>query len=245
MAAPSHASNFAKPEIRVEGELKVRGRARYAADVQMPGMLWAAYLKSPVPHARIVSIDTSMAKAVQGVHAVLTHEDIGARRHGKVLYDCPVLAYDRVRYVGDRVAAVAAETIEAAEEAVNRVVVEYEDLPAVFDAEEALRPDAPILHPDAADYFYAQGQRPPVPHPNLQGYRMVEKGDQAALAKAFAEAHLVVEGVYTTGRQHQGYIEPHACMVWIEDDGTVQVVSTNKAAFSLQQQLSRVTGVPA
>src|SRR5438034_3489193 len=109
MAAPSHASSFASPEIRVEGELKVRGRARYTADVQMPGVLWAAYLKSPVPHARIVSIDTSAAKAVAGVHAVLTHEDIGVRRHGKVLYDCPVLAYDRVRYIGDRIAAVAAD----------------------------------------------------------------------------------------------------------------------------------------
>src|SRR4029434_10255011 len=95
--------DFSVPEYRVEGPLKVTGRARYSADVSLPGMLWARFLMSPVPHARIVSIDASAARAVPGVHAVLTGQDVGPRRFGKVLYDWPVLAYERVRFVGERV----------------------------------------------------------------------------------------------------------------------------------------------
>src|SRR5947208_288248 len=94
-------SSFREPEYRVEGELKVSGRAHYTADHHPPGTLLAAYLKSPVAHARIVSIDATAARAVPGVHAVLTGLDLGPQRYGKVLYDCPVLAYDRVRFVGD------------------------------------------------------------------------------------------------------------------------------------------------
>ncbi len=244
MTAPQRnlTETFRAPEYRVEGAFKVTGRARYAADYQPPGTLIARYLKSPVPHARIVSIDASAARAVPGVHAVLTGLDLGPRRYGKVLYDCPVLAYDRVRYVGERVAAVAAETAEAADEALDLIVVTYEELPVVLDPRAALSSDAPVLHPDAADYHYDLGERPAVPHPNLQGHRVVEKGDSAARERAFAEAFRVVESVYTTARQHQGYIEPHACLVWIEPN-TVHIISTNKSAFSLQHQLSVVTGV--
>src|SRR5919202_3086190 len=121
---------FEEPEYRVEGPLKVTGHARYTSDVRLPGMLYARFLLSPHPHARIVSIDTSAAKAVPGVHAVLTGADIGPRRFGRYLYDWPVLAYERVLFVGERVAAVAAESREAAEEAVARIQVEYEELPA-------------------------------------------------------------------------------------------------------------------
>src|SRR6266540_2180331 len=142
---------LAQPEYRVEGPLKVTGRARYSADVLKQDMLTAKFLLSPHAHARIVSIDTAAAKAVPGVHAVLTGQDIGPKLFGRVLYDWPVLAYERVLYPGERVAAVAAETREAAEEAVARIEVEYEELPGIFDGEEALRDGAPILHPDGDD----------------------------------------------------------------------------------------------
>src|SRR5947208_2221615 len=114
---PDAAAVFGRDEYRVEGPLKVTGRARYSADLQLPGTLWARFLSSPVPHARILSIDTSAAKALTGVHAVLTGQDVGLRRFGRILYDWPVLAYDRVLFVGQRVAAVAAETRDLAEEA--------------------------------------------------------------------------------------------------------------------------------
>ncbi len=111
---PEISKVFDEPEYRVEGPLKVTGRARYAADVTAPGVLWAKFLNSPRPHARIVSIDTTAAKAVPGVHAVLTGEEIGRKRFGRMLFDWPVLAFDRVLFAGQRVAAVAAETKEAA-----------------------------------------------------------------------------------------------------------------------------------
>src|SRR5947208_9830184 len=140
-------SLFAEPEYRVEGPLKVTGAARYTADVAMPGMLWLAYTRSPRPHARILSIDTTVAKQVPGVQAVLTGADIGHVGLGRRLLDWPALAIDRVRLVGDRVAAVAAETRQAAEAAARLVEVEYADLPLVT-LDNALADDAPPLHPD-------------------------------------------------------------------------------------------------
>lgn len=245
MAATSRVApaSLAEPEYRVEGPLKVSGTARYTSDISLPGTLRARFLISPHPHALIRSIDTSDARNVAGVHAVLTGQDIGPRRVGKVLYDWPVLAWERVRFAGERVAAVAAESVEAAEEALRLIRVEYEELPSVFDPEDALREGAPILHPDAADYYYAYGERPPVPHPNAQGYRLHQKGADD-IEPLFANAYRVFENVYHQSRQHQGYIEPHGCVVWIDDQGLVRIWSTNKSPFSLRQAMSLITGVP-
>src|SRR5919206_4787429 len=146
-------------------------------------MLFAEFLSSPHPHARIVRIDTRKARQVPGVHAVLTGADIGDRRFGRNVFDWPVLAYERVLFVGERVAAVAAETREAAEEAVSLIEVEYEELPAVVDVEAALAPDAPVLHPRLQEYHALS--RPEAPLPNLQGYALVTKGD---IERGFAEA---------------------------------------------------------
>lgn len=231
-----------EPEYRVEGPLKVMGRARYTADVQLPGMLWAKFLMSPVAHARIVSMNTSAALAVPGVQAVITGRDVGNRRFGRGLFDWPVLAYDRVLFIGERVAAVAAETRQAAEEAVQKIQVEYDELPPVWGFDAALAEDAPILHPDVASY-QTVFPRTTLPHPNLQGYGLVTKGEED-LEKVFAQAYRVVEDTYLSPRQHQGYIEPHACVVSVEPDGTVRVYSTNKSPFGLRSQLSLVTGVP-
>src|SRR5206468_2597119 len=196
------------------------------------------------PRARIVSIDTSAARNHPGVYAVLTGRDIGLRRFGRFLYDWPVLAVDEVNFVGERVAAIAAETWEAAEEAAQLVDVAYEELPPVLDPEAALRADAPLIHPDSSGYYYLTGQRPPRPHPNLQGYKLVQKGE-ADIEQAFAQAHRVFEDEYVGPKQHQGYIEPHVCVVWIDEGGVLRVFTTNKAPFSLRHQLSIVTGEPA
>ena len=231
------------PEIRVDGTLKTTGRARYTRDLHLEGALWAKFLMSPYAHARIVSIDTSAAKAVRGVHAVLTADDIGRRRWGRAVADWPVLAYGRVRYVGERVAAVAADTPEAAEEAVRLIEVEYEELPAVFDAEAALEPDAPILHPDAEQYYPA-GKMPELPHRNAVSHATATKGDED-IDRLFAQAHLVVEDVYRGPRQHQGYVEPHGCVVWIDEQDRVQVVSTCKTPFSLRDNIAKVVDLPS
>lgn len=227
---------LAGDEYRIDGLDKVTGMARYAADVRLPGMLWAAHARSTIAHGRIVSIDTSAALAVPGVRRVLTGADIRPSRIGRRLQDWPVLAWDRVRFIGDRVAVVAAETPEAAEAAASLIEVEYAELPAVFDPLDALAPGAPILHEHADDYTYLGGVRQPRAHPNIQGSHLVTIGDldiEGALGRA---AH-VFEHEFTTPRQHQGHLEPHACVVWI-DGGTVRVVSTNKAPFALRAQLA-------
>jgi CO/xanthine dehydrogenase Mo-binding subunit len=234
---------FGEPEVRVEGRLKTTGAARYAADTSMPGMLWAAFLTSPVPHARIHSIDVRAAAEVDGVHAVLTGRDIGEVRFGRRLLDRPVLAVDRVRFAGERVAAVAAATPRAAEQALERIEVDYDELPAVLDPEAALAPDATILHERAAEYAFLGGTRRPVPHPNLQGHRVVAKGDPD-IERALERADRVFEHELSTPRQHQGYIEPHAALVWIDERGVVHVVSGNKSPFSLRNQMAAALGVP-
>jgi carbon-monoxide dehydrogenase large subunit len=231
------------PEIRVDATLKTTGRARYTGDVYPSGALWAKFLMSPHPHARIVSIDVTAARALPGVKAVLTANDIGRRRYGRLVSDWPVLADERVRYVGERIVAVAAERPEDAEEAIKRIQIVYEELPAVFDPEEAVKPDAPILHPNAEPY-YPQGRFPQMVHPNAPSFASSKKGEED-IERVFANAHLVLEDAYYGPRQHQGYIEPHGCIVWFDEQGVLQVLSTNKSPFSLRDLLADVTELPS
>ena len=141
------------PIGRSDGPDKVTGLGQYSLDVTLPGMLWCKILRSPYPHARVKSIDTSAALALPGVHAVLTPEDVEGLRFGKRIMDEHVLAYDAARYIGDAVAAVAAEDEDIAERALELLDVEYEELPAVVTMDEALADGAPILHPEFNSYF--------------------------------------------------------------------------------------------
>ena len=236
---------LAEPEYRVEGQLKVTGRARYAADVRQAGMLHAVYVRSPYPHALIRSVDTTRARAVPGVRGVLTGADLPPyARFGRRIQDWPVLARDRVRFIGDRVAAVAADTRQAAEEAAQLVEVDYEELPPVLTANDALADGATVLHPAVDEYVYLGGTRPAVAHTNIQGQVVVQVGTDGERAAAFDAAYRVFEHTFRTPRHHQGHIEPHACAVWIEPGGTVRVISTNKTPFALRAQMSRTIGVP-
>ena len=228
-------SVIGQPVVRGEGVEKVSGEAVYTADVILPGMLWGKVLRSPLPHARIVSIDTSRAAQLPGVHAVITGQDIPDRRVGRLLRDCPVLAKDRVLFVGEKVAAVAAEDPDVAEEALLLIDVEYEDLTPVFDPEEAMGEDAPTLHPELASY-------PGLPQPmssvnNVFAENVWRKGD---IEQGFAESDLIFEHTFTTQLHHQGYLEPHACVVDIDDDGRVQIWANNKGPFMLREQLAAV-----
>ena len=137
---------------RIEGEGKVTGQTKYAADLPFENLLWAKILRASVPHARIVNIDTSKAKALKGVRAVLTGADVKDIYVGTRVKDQPVLAYDKVRMAGDAVAAVAADSEEIAEEAIGLIDVQYEELPYVEDPVEALKPSAPLIHDDRGKY---------------------------------------------------------------------------------------------
>ncbi len=227
------------PLGRVEGEAKVTGRARYAADVVLPGQLWGKCLRSPLPHARILHIDTSAARRLPGVHAVLTGADLPRVLIGQRLMDMPLLARERVRFVGERVAAVAADDPDIAEEALTLIRVEYEELPAVFDPEAAMQPDAPILHPDLASYGGRDWELPPIP--NVHARYVHERGD---LARGFADADLIVEHSFRTALIHQGYLEPHACVVAVERDGSTQMWLSNKVPFRTRDQIAEALDLP-
>jgi CO/xanthine dehydrogenase Mo-binding subunit len=229
-----------RPERRIEGHAKVTGTAPFVADVKRPGMLHAAFLRSPYPHARIVSIDATAARRLGGVHAVLTGADVKPLRLGRRLQDWPLLAWDTVRFVGDPVAVVAAETLAIAETAAGLILVTYDELPAVLDPLDALLPTAPILHPESLEYRYLGGERPPRDHPNIQGQVGHEHGDVDA---GFAAAAHVVEGRFTVARNFPGHLEPHGSLVWMEGD-RFHIRSTNKSPFRLRDNLEGSLDIP-
>ncbi len=236
-------ATLSTPEERVEARLKVRGVARYAADAARPGMLWSAILYSPLPHALITHLDAQAARGMPGVHAVLTGHELGDVLWGRRIRDWPLLARDRVRFIGDRVAVVAADSPEIAQRAVQAIEVEYAELPAVFDPLEALAPDAPVLHEHGDDYaLFGPGQRAPRVHPNVQGTQAVHK-DDADIDAIFASAANVFEHTLTTPREHQGFIEPPGSLLWIDADDVVHVVCTNKMPFGMRDQLMTVAGL--
>ena len=225
---------------RVEGPAKVSGQATYAADVLLPGMLWGKALRSPLPHARIVRIDTRAATRLPGVLAVLTAQDLPDVLTGRRVYDMPVLARERVRFIGEKVAVVAAETPDIAEEALTCIEVEYAELPAVFDAEAAMQPGAPLLHPDYRSYPHAPAQYFS-DVPNVHSYVTWQLGD---VSQGFAQATHVFEHTFHTPAVHQGYVEPHAAAVAFDADGRVQVWTSNKMPFRTRELLADAIQMP-
>jgi CO/xanthine dehydrogenase Mo-binding subunit len=229
----------------IEGPAKVTGRARYSADIALSGMLWGRTLRSSFPHARIVSIDLSAARRVPGVHAVISGADLPEVRIGRFLRDIPVLARDRVRFIGEKVVAVAAETPDAADEALSLIDVEYKELPAVFDPIEAMAPDAPRIHEHPERY-----EHPPIPpiggesryHPfaNVCSQSIYRRGD---LARGMATAERTFEHTFIVPPVHQGYIEPHACASAIGPDGKIDIWISNKTPFIARRQLAAAFGV--
>ena len=229
-----------QPLGRVEGPTKVTGEAKYTADVLLPGMIWGKVLRSPLPHAKIVSIDTREAEKMPGILAVLTAKDLPDLLIGRRVYDMPVLAKDQVRFIGEKVVVVAAEDPDVAEDALAYIDVEYEDMPAVFDAHEAMKPEAPLLHPDYRSYAHAP-EKFFSDIPNVHSHVTWELGD---IEKGFALAKQVFEHTFNTPAVHQGYIEPHASVVAIDPDGRVNVWISNKMPVRARELLADVVEIP-
>jgi len=223
-----------KPIPRLEGAEKVSGRLRYAADFHIPGSLWAKMLRSPHPHARIVKIDTAKAAALPGVHAVITGSDIPPVLTGLRMKDMPLLARERVRFVGEPVAAVAADSEDLAEEALTLIDVLYEPLPHVTDPLKAIEPGAPVLHENPAAYKNAPERQTELP--NIQSYGVWKNGDVEA---GFRNAARIFEHTFRTPLGFHGYLEPHACTVRINDGDQVEIWASNKAPFSLRDRIAR------
>ena len=225
---------------RVEGAEKVSGQAVYGADVHFRDTLWGKILRSPYPHARILRIDTSKALQVPGVKAIVTGKDEPDHYQGKSIRDIPVLCWDKVRYIGDKVAAIAAESREAAEEAIDLIDVEYEELPAVFDVLAAMKPGAPILHDDAPSYDGAPADIMAGAGSNVLNKLTWGKGD---IEKGFAEADVVLEHTFRIPIHHQGYLEPQSFMVKINDDGSVDGWASTKSPFGTRAQFAKAAGI--
>lgn len=213
---------------RLDAPSKVSGRLKYAADMKMPDMLQMQVLRSPRPHARILSIDTGPAEAMEGVACVITAQDVpGKDGFGVFVHDQPTMATDKVRYVGEAVAAVAAEDLTTARRALAAIRVEYEDLPGVFDPEDALRPGAPVIHDHAAD--------------NVVKHIPVRKGDVAA---GFARADLILEEDFATQQVEHAYLEPEAGIAFVDPDDVVVVISPSQNISHHRHMLAGILGKP-
>ncbi|MBN1249052.1 MAG: xanthine dehydrogenase family protein molybdopterin-binding subunit, partial [Anaerolineae bacterium] len=232
---------------RVDAAEKVVGRARYATDTSMPGLLVGKVLRSPYAHARIRAIDTGKAEALPGVYAVVTAADLPPLGMDETAteevrdeqhFRDRVLAGDKVLFVGHPIAAVAARTAEIAEQALQLIQVDYEVLPPVVDVLAAMAPDAPILHPDLQTRSLAgMGETPT----NVAMHFQHLKGDPEA---GFAQADVVVEREFTSLMVHQGYLEPHnATAVWTET-GDLTIYATTQGSFSVRDHVTRLLQLP-
>ena len=226
------------PSPRVEGEEKVGGKAIYAVDIALPGMLWVKVLRSPYAHAKIKRIDTTTAAAAPGVKLVLTGSDVSGIKIGKKIIDMPILAESVVRYAGEKVAAVVADSETNAEAAVELIEVEYEQLPAVTDVAAALLPEAPILHPALAEY---KGLLQKFEAPTNAFVQLTwKKGD---VVEGFRQSDVVVENTFHVAAVHQAYIEPHCCIVRVNGDGSTDVWASTKSPYALREQVGNAMNI--
>jgi CO/xanthine dehydrogenase Mo-binding subunit len=222
-----------KATPRVEGIEKVTGAAKYTSDVTLPGMLWGKVVRSSIAYGRIKKIDISGALAVPGVKAVITGKDVAGLRIGRRIYDMPILADDVVRYVGEKVAAVAAESEDGAEQAMNLIEIEYEEMEPLFDPSKAIQPTAPLLHPAVMSYRGLPGKLE-APS-NLFIHMSWEKGDIQA---GFRQSDMIIENRFETQVVHQAYLEPHSCVVLADPSGGAEIWACTKTPFAVREQLS-------
>ena len=234
--------------LRHDGVDKVTGRAAYGADIRLPGMLYGAVLRSPHAHAMILSIDTSEAEKLHGVHAVITAKDfpdleskiveLGESVVDRKYQSNNVLARDKVLYFGHAVAAVAATNLHVAQEAVNLIRVEYEVLSPVLDVRKAMESGSPILLDDLrTDDFGKKGDTPT----NVAWHGHNESGD---VEKGFKEAKFIVEREFNTKMVHQGYIEPQNGTAQYNPDGQVTVWCSTQGSFGVREQVSEILEIP-
>jgi CO/xanthine dehydrogenase Mo-binding subunit len=237
---------MAKPEFKVVGGSPARlggvervvGKGVYGIDLMLKDQLHGAILRSQYAHAKILSIDTAEAAALPGVRAVVTAADAPDVRYGRSYIDRHILARHKVRFMGDPVAAVAADSPAIAKQALKKIKVVYEPLPVVIDPEEATRPEAPTLHEDM-----------PLPKTipadaklkNICGHTVVHVGDAE---KAMAEADVVVDEVYETKMIHPQYLEPRIAAAQMEPNGRLTIWANAQAPFPVRQEVAKTLGLP-
>jgi putative selenate reductase molybdopterin-binding subunit len=233
-----------KPDPKVDAVKLVQGKPAFTADMELRGMLYAKILHSPVAHARLKKIDVSKARALPGVAAVLTWKDIPRVVYSTAGQSDPIpgpldsFSLDnKVRFVGDRVAFVAAETPEIAEQALKLIEVEYEELPALFDPAEAMKPGAPRLHDEPEYINFADSD----PTRNLAAEIRIDIGE---VEKGFKESDQIFEGFYEVPKVQQASIEPHVVITYWDEDDRLVIRTSTQVPFHVRRQIAPVLGLP-
>jgi len=226
-------------ELRVDGIGKVTGFSRYTDDLKLSGMLYARIKKSPYPHAKILKINTSKAKKLPGVKVIVTGKDV-PNRVGLYLEDKTFLAIDKVRFIGEPVAAVSAESEEIAEEAVSLIEVDYEELPAVFSPIDGIKPDAPLIHKDLGSYKHASIILPKS-GTNISNHYKIRKGDAE---KGFKEADFVFENEFYVPHIQHSAIENHCAIAQVDPDGKVTVWAGCQSPYAVRRTLAVAFNMP-
>jgi CO/xanthine dehydrogenase Mo-binding subunit len=249
MSAAKEHRYLGRPASKVDGLDKVSGISQFGADLMLPGMLYGKILRSPHAHAHIKRIDFAKAAARPGVIAVVTGADfpnlargtlacVGKRTFEMSYLSRVIMAREKVHFHGQPVAAVAATTLQEAEEALEFIEVEYEPLPVVLDPDEAMKPDAPLLHPDL--FTLSESGRATAPS-NVAWHLEVGRGD---LAQGFADADVVIDRSFRTRMVHQGYIEPEAECALVGPGGHITVWAVTQGIFLHREELSVLFQVP-
>ena len=234
------SSYIGKSIERHDSYEKVTGTAVFTGDISLPGMLYAKFKTSPHAHARIVSIDTSQAKALPGVRAVITGKEAGSKL-GIYMVDRSILAVDKVRYFGEAVAAVAADTLEIAAKAVKLINVVYEELPAVLDVKEAIKPGAALVHEDLGNYKWTQGVFFPKPGTNIASHIRIRKGEAD---RAFKESDIVLENTFSQPQVFHMPLETHAVIAAWGHNDKIKIYSSSQSPFSIRDLFAVAFNLP-
>jgi 4-hydroxybenzoyl-CoA reductase subunit alpha len=214
---------------RVDARAKATGEASYAADLSLPNMLYGAVLQSPLAHAKILNIDVTQAKKLPGVRDIVTAKEAPSVKYGvsPARYDETIFCIDKARYVGDEIAAVAAEDLETARQAISLIKVEYEELPAYLDIESAMRDDAVALHDDFPGNVSAEV------HQEFGNFEEAIRG-----------CDIVRTDRFVNKRQDGGFLEPQACIAHFDLNGNLTLRSSTQSVHYVQRSLSMVLGIP-
>ena len=233
-----------KPEIKVDAVKLVQGKPAFTDDIELRGMLYAKILHSPVAHARIKNIDVSRARALDGVHAVLTYKDIPRVVYSTAGQSDPIpgpldsFSLDnKVRFVGDRVAFVAAESEEIAQRALELINVDYEELPAIIDLRDAMKPNAPRIHDESEYVNFAESD----PSKNLAAEIKIEIGN---IEEGFQQADRIFEDEYVVPKVQQAHIEPHVVVTYWDEDDRLVIRTSTQVPFHARRILAPVLGLP-
>ncbi len=230
---------------RVDSFEKVTGHSIYGVDFNLPHMLFGKFKRSEVPHAEIVSIDLGRALKVPGVRAIITGKDLPETLFGAGLSDTPIMARNRVRYIGEPIAAIAADSIEVASDAADLIEVKYNEIPSIYDPEESLKQNpAIVIHPDLMSYKVTP-KLPPVRDPNLpnvSNHVRVRKGETES---AFKSADKIIENRFTTNLVQHVHTEPNATVAKVENDGSVTVWTSTQSVYRARYMLSEALQLPA